>query len=75
MQWTPEVQAIALLHDMIAGALAGEKFTDDHRFPRPKLKDRSKPVNDDGHELFAPTVADFIKRGAGAFMGRVLNPA
>lgn len=73
--WTPTVQAIAILHDMIAGALAGDKFTDENRFPRPKLRDASVPTNDDGHELYAPTLADMIQRGAGNFMNRVMNPA
>lgn len=75
MQWTPEVQAIAILHDMIAGALSGDKFEDRFRFPRPRVREHSVPTNDEGHVLYASSVSEFIQRGAEAFMSRVMNPA
>lgn len=73
--WTPEVAAIAHLFDLVAKFIFGDKYRADLGFPRPKVRDATVPSNELGHELYAATTADFVKRGIGGFMNRVMNPA
>lgn len=76
--WTPTVEAIARLHDLVLAFIAKDQF-EQFAFPRPgqnKVLPGGEPAatNDDGTEMFAPTLAEFRER-SGEFMSRVMNPS